>query len=504
MNAEAPEITRHEQTETFIPQMMPSDWEEQFKGLVVIRDRNGREILYGVKKEDEKKAELPWKILEQAIKDATGHEPVRWTQEEYDSNPDLWNARIEAAQYRTSLMSSEFRNRQHSDEIAELSNQIREANAQKDKYREEVRKLTDSVVALTERITALEGSLRRDNEHTYNLEEPVEVRLDGKEWTSGWKVAEDDAVDADDKEMVKVRKNGQYRYVERENIRREAAKPVPVPTPRSAMVVEGQARDNSSRWNSFRSRLGDRFLGWQVQGHTGLFYIMDKRNRPIAAYESEEDAEVVIEEERRRRGGAVLVGAAAVIGAGVVGGAVGWWLGRHTGHDHSNEINKAISKLNYLDEQNDVLGRKLNTANTHIDTLSTQLSTANDHIDTLSAQLSGARDQLHDVKHTVHSNHDLLVNLKHDEAKEALSGSGVRFSGSTHAETLGYRGDTVWDHARRLIERKKGRAPDIDSVRRVTSKILHLSGLRWNGGGPGVDAHRLPIGQKLIVPNSVT
>jgi hypothetical protein len=64
-------------------------------------------------------------------------------------------------------------------------------------------------------------------------------------------------------------------------------------------------------------------------------------------------------------------------------------------------------------------------------------------------------------------------------------------------------GVAVIGAARRYIERRSNQTPNNDLIRRVTSKILSLSGLRWNGGGPGVDAHQLPINQHLIVPNKI-
>jgi hypothetical protein len=68
---------------------------------------------------------------------------------------------------------------------------------------------------------------------------------------------------------------------------------------------------------------------------------------------------------------------------------------------------------------------------------------------------------------------------------------------------LSYRGDTVWSHARRLIERRTDGTSSTELIRHVTSKILSLNGLRWNGGGPGVDAHQLPLGMQLRVPNRI-
>lgn len=263
--------------------------------------------------------------------------------------------------------------------------------------------------------------------------------------------------------------------------------PPPTPTPSepppadpAVIPARPRIRDRgSTRWYSP--------AGWRdtLSGRRAQAYLI---NRRVPEGEIEPDREVVIEDNSR-----------AKIAAGVIGGlAVGafiFWLGTRLGHDHADEIKKVITQNNYLDHQNDIIQNQLSTANSHINQLSSQLSHDTKTIDHMA-------DQINDLKNSAKANHQLLVDLKHQEAKELASG-GIRFSGDTHTETLTHNGDTIWNHVSNLIERRTGRRPNIDMVRKVTDKVLRLNGLRWDHGGFGVNAHKLPVGFHFKIPTKL-
>jgi hypothetical protein len=183
----------------------------------------------------------------------------------------------------------------------------------------------------------------------------------------------------------------------------------------------------------------------------------------------------------------------------LVGTAIAaYWLGRHTGHDHSSQLNEIISQNNTIKGQNNTLLREVGTMKPQLDADTTRIGRMADRI----RELKSAAKADHRL---LSENHSLLVGLRHDEAKEAvLSNGGIKFSGGTHTDTLNFNGDTISNHAEKLIERRTGRVPDWDLIKKVTSKILHMNGFRWHGGGRNVDAHNMAIGLHFKMPNKIS
>jgi hypothetical protein len=211
--------------------------------------------------------------------------------------------------------------------------------------------------------------------------------------------------------------------------------------------------------------------------------VVDRGVPPGAMVEDRE----VVEADDNRRGRA-----AAIIGGMVLGGLL-VWVGTKIGPDHAEEVK------NYFKGQTGLLQQKLNTANAHINDLRGQIKSHGladaKRFDTL------VHRQNHDLRLDQRALH-LLRALNRHEAREGTGGAGANMS--AHVEHLRYYGDTIWDHAKRLVERRTGRSHDWGQVRKVTAKILHMNGLQWNSGGWGVDAHKLPIGLGFKVPNKIT
>jgi hypothetical protein len=459
-SVESVSVTRPRETQMFCPEIMPEEWKDRFQGLQVVRTKDGHEKLYGVAKDSDKKTELTWKPLERGVEQAYGVLPQRWTEEEYGQNPQLANAVIENA-----LLRTELNFRQYAD--AEKDASIRRLEGENELRKREIQSLKDELADL--RSESVSGarpaavSTPVDHGAQAAADTPSATGAEAQTGTPGR--SEPESTDE--------------RAQQREHLRRRGNAVNPPIGDRDVGVDEVRVRSpDNGRWNRFREKLGGIVLGSQVRAQSGVFRVMDRRNR--RAIENNEIIEYQSEQERRA-GTAALVGIAAVIGTAVVV----WWLAKHTGHDHSSINNE----INNIKGQNDQLLSEVNS-------MKDQLDKDGSAIGRMSARIA-------ELKRSVGLNHQLLLDLKHQEAKEAVSGSSGRISGGTHTEYLSYRGDTVWSHARRLIERRTDGTSSTELIRHVTSKILSLNGLRWNGGGPGVDAHQLPLGMQLRVPNRI-
>lgn len=82
----------------------------------------------------------------------------------------------------------------------------------------------------------------------------------------------------------------------------------------------------------------------------------------------------------------------------------------------------------------------------------------------------------------------------------AAEAAGATASGN---ESLSFRGDTVWAEVSKRLREQLGYTASSDQIRRATGYVLRLNGLRWDGGGYGVDAHRLPVGFRIKIPNNI-
>jgi hypothetical protein len=389
----------------------------------------------------------------------------RWTDKELEENPEL----AEATKENTELKANLYLSQEAVAQKTRLNDDLTAALASRE---DQIRGLTNEIIAFGGELTDLKRRLSVVENMTNT--NPVNVEEDT---TNGGNLpppapTADDPIPVVPPPAVIVPP-----AANRHNINVDTA----------AATTDEEATNNNqqpSRWNRVRQRLGETVLGWQVRAQNGSYRILDRHGRERYVVENDEEMDSYIESERRA-GTAVIVGGVAVIGAGVIG----WWLGKHLGHDNVRNFNEIVSQNNALKGQNNqLLGE--------VSSMKGQLSVDSSAIGRMSQRIA-------ELKRSLNANHQILLGLRKHEAREALYGSRFRFYGGTHSEYLRYYGDTVWDHARRYIERRSNQTPNNDLIRRVTSKILSLSGLRWNGGGPGVDAHQLPINQHLVVPNKI-
>jgi hypothetical protein len=103
----------------------------------------------------------------------------------------------------------------------------------------------------------------------------------------------------------------------------------PEPEPKKQVIRTSESRPRQV-WNQTAGRLGDLMLRRQVELHNELYSYLDNRGRRITVEEEVIDGYP----ESSRRAGAAAIGAVAV--GGVVGGLIGYFIGRHTGHDVIN------------------------------------------------------------------------------------------------------------------------------------------------------------------------
>lgn len=456
-----------EQIKTFRPDNIPESWKDKYQGIRVVWDREQpyRRKIVGVYEEAgvEQEEELDPEELIDIVEDPHEFTSMRWTDDELSQNPALAEAARENAELRAVMYMQE-------EEIARLGDVQNSMLGAIDRYHDQIRLFTRQVDELTQRNIELE---RRIND--------VENATTGRPQTVVNPTTEDDGIRLVAASAMTPKPTAAPK-----------AKPIPrivvEPTPTSASadeITEGEPiespvpEEEPGRWNRFRGKIGNAVLGTQVRAQNGM-YRMVNREGDVVTNDEIIDTEI---EERRRVGTGVLIGGVAVIGAGILG----YWLAKHTGQSPSSKINEIYNQNTTIKGQNSQLVEQLNT-------LKAQDKTAFERMS----------QRIAEMKRTVNANHNLLVYLKHHEAREAIATRNVSYSGATHSEYLSYYGDTPWDHARRWIEQRTGRTPNENTIRRVTSRILSMSGIRWNGGGFNVDSHLLPIGRRLIVPNRVS
>jgi hypothetical protein len=451
-------------TEIFYPEMMPETWKNQYKGLRVGRtsDDPDKEILYavygGYQGGGEKIVPVSMDKLVRAIEEGPGgFKSRKMTKEEYDKDPQLGEALIENER---------------------LHRKLQVTMAQNEEYQQQIGRLEGELTSVNNRLNALENRIGVVSSIPINEPQAVDA---GTTVHPRAPFVNTDIVEPEPGIIANGTTTG-------------TDEPRPVLTDvnvdNNAGAEPQQSGGFKSRWNRTKGSIGGAVLGWQVRAHNGAYKIIDKQGRDRYVVGNDEIIDAHTESERRV-GGAILLGGVAVVGAGILG----WWLGKHYGHDHINNFSEIISQNNTIKGQNNRLLSEVESMKGQINTDSTLLGRMSDRINQLKNQLD-ANNRL------LRSDHNLLLNLKHQEAGEAAR--NVSLSSEAHTEALRYRGDTIWTHAQNLIERRTERAPSTERIRRVTARILDINGLRWNSGGPGVDAHKLPRGFNFKVPNKIT
>jgi hypothetical protein len=209
------------------------------------------------------------------------------------------------------------------------------------------------------------------------------------------------------------------------------------------------------------------------------------------------DDDMVIVEERERYDSSKIA-AAVAIGISIV--ALAFSL--ESREDHDSGLRTAITNI---DNNQHVIKNKL-YGHISADNARDVANSDRDHsnklrddkqaraINGLNTRLKRAQDEIDSLK----------KQESREERVEKLRGvqGGLELN-NTHVESLDHSGDTVWDHVENDLQSELREQPSVTLVHETTGKVLKLNGLRWSGGGYGVDAHRLPVGFKLKVPNDL-
>jgi len=431
--------------------VVPDEWQEKYIDLKIKTADSGHDYLYGIDKQTNSLERLPWKPLDQSIKESFGYE---------------------SGGFFPGLRAENEMLRQHNELLVNRLNDFqRMLSEEKEAHQREVADLRQEMADMEQRfntqIQELEAKLPKSpsDPNVVDIREfrevrrwepkrgdTVPVREAGRE-----NVLTVDSVNPEE-ETVRVRNsNGQLatmplaklaEYWNAEQIRKRSE-------------AEAMADDTSLR---------GRFRGAYSR-------LIRRRTEAVPVVMVNEDGETIVTSEERevddrRTAVGVVVGAAALIAAGVIGYEIG----------KSNEPPQTAPAT--------VIRTIPRPLPSNVVTIGKErykvLLNDEKKLGAVEANNAQLRANNQELKETVH---DLR------SGNESYGGSNY------HTETLNYYGDTVWSHVQRYLERKTGRKPNVEQIRKLTSKVLSINGLRWQGGGYGVDAHRLPVGFNLRIPN---
>lgn len=113
---------------------------------------------------------------------------------------------------------------------------------------------------------------------------------------------------------------------------------------------------------------------------------------------------------------------------------------------------------------------------------------------------------LHDEKAlaAVQAKNSKLKEEVHDlQGAQASQGGPASPTPNRKNASLSYRGDTVWNEVSKKIRERLGYQANANTIKKATTYVLRLNGLRWNSGGYGVDAHKLPVGFRFKIPDNI-
>jgi hypothetical protein len=181
---------------------------------------------------------------------------------------------------------------------------------------------------------------------------------------------------------------------------------------------------------------------------------------------------------------------AGLVGAAVLGGVIAWEL-KGTGHSHTKEFHTIINQDNHLKTEVHNMHKTLDHDSRVIGQNHSLLKQNTKTINENHRILKHNRAVLKRLHEQVH--HILKVE-KAESARELSSKAGT---GGGEARLV-YYGDTVWHETARRM-----RGASAEKVRKATNYVLRLNGLRWDGGGSGVDAHKLPLGFRFKIPRNI-
>lgn len=250
-----------------------------------------------------------------------------------------------------------------------------------------------------------------------------------------------------------------------------------------AVVYEPKTTDSKSQFkrsiNKTTGWVGSK-VPWGGEPAITSSRIDRRDDKPVVVVERE-----VVDgysETDRRRGAAALLGTVAVLGASLL--MAGLW-----GEHEENEGKQSQStKIEQNFNNHTSMGSGRNAADDARDKAQNEgLSWLRGRVDKQSRVNAKLKER--------------LAQLEQEEAQEKIG--GTEEAAGTHTESLSHSGDTIWEHVEDDLEAEVGHEPSAPLVRNVTDRVLKMNHLRWQGGGWGVDTHKLPVGYEFQVPNGI-
>jgi hypothetical protein len=256
--------------------------------------------------------------------------------------------------------------------------------------------------------------------------------------------------------------------IHEEDIETVPVVPLEAAAPRGGFVSE---RESSLSWR-------DRAADW-LTFRRPVTYLQTRR--PVGGGPETEYEEEITED--RYSPAAVVAG---FLGAAAIGAFIGWEL-KNTGHSHTTEI---INQNKHLKEEVHNMHTALNHDSGVISQNNAMLKHDTAVINDNHRILKHNRAVLKQLHEQVHH----LFKIEKAENVRELSAAGA---GGSEAR-LSFYGDTVWHETARRMHHASAA-----QIRKATNYILRINGLRWNGGGYGVDAHKLPLGFRFRIPENI-
>lgn len=271
----------------------------------------------------------------------------------------------------------------------------------------------------------------------------------------------------------------------------------------SPREVQNALNENSTGWKdrlgSWREKAGD-WLGGR-RTYTGFV------NRNVDGEIVREEVTVEREGDSRRTVAGIALGVLAV--------GVAFWLGTKYGVNGGDAVGDSIRNIevdmneikvdvNNLEVDHEGFRSQLNDPNTGLDAIShehtTQLENQGEILENQEEIQAEHAEILENQEELLDNDKKILENQREILTGRDYGGPGPEAIGKANIQELNHYGDTIWDHVEDTLRKRLGREPSDAEVRIATDKVLDINGLRWNGGGWGVDAHKLPVGFDFKMP----
>jgi hypothetical protein len=356
----------------------------------------------------------------------------------------------------------------------------RQINALEETHRQEIEKLEQRNQELEMERDELKARLGIGEAEVAGFrhrEQVVVTRPDGK-FGGGFEVSGFAKEGDQDRIIIKHMATGEEMKVAPDKIRRRtdiAEEDIEEARDDTVVVTEPVASAPAAPL-TWRERMGDLFRSPVVYMQT---------RRPVGGGpETEEEYEVI--EDRPSRAAMV----AGIIGAAVLGGIIAWEL-KGTGHSHTKEFHTIVNQNNHLKTEVHNMHQTINHDSQIIGQDHQLLKQDTKTINENHRILKHNRAVLKHLHEQVHN----LFKIERAEAARELSKSAGAGGGEAR---LSFYGDTVWHETARRLHNASA-----EKVHKATAYVLRINGLRWNGGGSGVDAHKLPLGFRFRIPRNI-